>query len=61
MDIPTKTRADAAQRVTLARLGSLANRPSEAYLIALHRYITEWARNVERELTKVQLEQGGEI
>jgi hypothetical protein len=48
--IRNKTADDAAARLSLARAGSLANKPSAVYLAALLRQISEWSDSIREDL-----------
>lgn len=55
-----QTAEDAFTRVVEARTGSLANRPTAGYLIALRQHLYEWTREVETAMHDLaELEKGG--
>lgn len=48
-----KTERDAFLRVLDGRIGSLAENPSEEYLIALRKYLHMWIDDVDKKLISV--------
>jgi hypothetical protein len=48
--IRNKTADDAAARLSRAKVGSLANKPSVAYLESLLRQISEWSDRIREDL-----------
>lgn len=48
----TKTKEDAYMRVTKARIGSLADKPTYEYLITLRKQVYGWIEDIDKEILK---------